>query len=213
MRRRSLHASPAHGASRSSRRDRRDRAPRADAPLAGASARRRRPPARGTRRLGEHEQLRAGPAARRAARAAGHDPVDQHREPEEREEPRRLRHEGRVDPPAPAGVRHRPHLPDLEQGVQHLRADGARRQQVHDDPRRPRLRPAASTTQRPNNINILYAIGSIYFDKLGNAPEKHYYRERVREETHAARRAAEAGRRTTRAGGGWSSTRCSTRRE
>lgn len=37
--------------------------------------------------------------------------------------------------------------------------------------------------ERPNNINILYQIGSVYFDKLGGAAEKEYYRKRVREET------------------------------
>jgi hypothetical protein len=37
--------------------------------------------------------------------------------------------------------------------------------------------------ERPNNINILTAIGQIYFDKLGNSAEKVYYRRRVREET------------------------------
>jgi hypothetical protein len=37
--------------------------------------------------------------------------------------------------------------------------------------------------ERPNNINILYQIGSVYFDKLGGASEKQYYRKRVREET------------------------------
>jgi hypothetical protein len=39
--------------------------------------------------------------------------------------------------------------------------------------------------ERPNNINILYQIGSVYFDKLGGASEKQYYRKRVREETRA----------------------------
>ncbi|HEV2296303.1 MAG TPA: hypothetical protein VGR35_20845 [Tepidisphaeraceae bacterium] len=37
--------------------------------------------------------------------------------------------------------------------------------------------------ERPNNINIIYQIGSVYFDKLGGASEKAYYRKRVREET------------------------------
>jgi hypothetical protein len=37
--------------------------------------------------------------------------------------------------------------------------------------------------ERPNNINILYQMGSVYFDKLGGASEKQYYRKRVREET------------------------------
>jgi len=37
--------------------------------------------------------------------------------------------------------------------------------------------------ERPNNINILYQIGSVYFDKLGGASEKEYYRKRVREES------------------------------
>jgi len=37
--------------------------------------------------------------------------------------------------------------------------------------------------ERPQNINILTAIGQTYFDKLGNSSEKAYYRRRVREET------------------------------
>jgi hypothetical protein len=43
--------------------------------------------------------------------------------------------------------------------------------------------------QRPDNINILHAIGGIYFDKLGGSAEKKYYRERVRSETlpHSSR--------------------------
>jgi hypothetical protein len=42
---------------------------------------------------------------------------------------------------------------------------------------------------RPNNISMLYQIGSIYGDKLGGASEKDYYKKRVREETqpHAMR--------------------------
>jgi hypothetical protein len=36
---------------------------------------------------------------------------------------------------------------------------------------------------RPGNINMVYNIASIYFDKLGNASEKDYYRRRVREES------------------------------
>src|SRR5439155_20618812 len=36
---------------------------------------------------------------------------------------------------------------------------------------------------RPNNINMVYAIAGIYFDKLGSSSEKPYYRKRVREET------------------------------
>lgn len=43
----------------------------------------------------------------------------------------------------------------------------------------------AVNAERPNNINILYAIGSIYFDKLGSSAEKRYYRQRVRDETQA----------------------------
>jgi hypothetical protein len=43
--------------------------------------------------------------------------------------------------------------------------------------------------ERPQNINILQAIGGIYADKLGASAEKKYYRQRVREETqpHTAR--------------------------
>ncbi|HYO09454.1 MAG TPA: hypothetical protein VER17_10820 [Tepidisphaeraceae bacterium] len=37
--------------------------------------------------------------------------------------------------------------------------------------------------QRPGNINMVYAIASIYFDKLGGAAEKDYYKRRVREES------------------------------
>ncbi|HWP39545.1 MAG TPA: hypothetical protein VNL70_01375, partial [Tepidisphaeraceae bacterium] len=39
--------------------------------------------------------------------------------------------------------------------------------------------------ERPNNINILTAIGQVYFDKLGNSAEKVYYRQRIREESMA----------------------------
>ncbi|MDQ3441089.1 MAG: hypothetical protein M3478_12150 [Planctomycetota bacterium] len=53
--------------------------------------------------------------------------------------------------------------------------------------------------ERPNNINILYQIGSVYFDKLGGASEKQYYRKRVRDETQA--RAVEA--KVNRADPGW----------
>jgi len=37
--------------------------------------------------------------------------------------------------------------------------------------------------ERPGDINILYAIGQVYFDKLAGSTEKTYYRERVRRET------------------------------
>ncbi|MCC7349946.1 MAG: hypothetical protein IT446_05195 [Phycisphaerales bacterium] len=37
--------------------------------------------------------------------------------------------------------------------------------------------------QKPNDINIVEAIGQIYFDKLGNSAEKDYYQQRVRDET------------------------------
>src|SRR5918993_5574477 len=53
--------------------------------------------------------------------------------------------------------------------------------------------------ERPNNINILYQIGSVYFDKLGGASEKQYYRKRVRDETMA--RAANP--KVNRADPGW----------
>ena len=106
------------------------------------------------------------------ARAAGHVPLDQQRVAEERKEPRRLRHQGRVDPPASARVRHRPHLPDLEQGVQHLGADG--------EPGRTSTRTILDAldyaqrvdAEQPNDINIIYAIGGIYVDKLGDSAEK-----------------------------------------
>ena len=43
--------------------------------------------------------------------------------------------------------------------------------------------------QRPNNLNMLYQIGSIYMDKLGGSAEKNYYKQRVLNETkpHAMR--------------------------
>src|SRR4051812_6887044 len=37
--------------------------------------------------------------------------------------------------------------------------------------------------EKPNDINIVYAIGGIYFDKFGNSAEKMYYRVRVRNES------------------------------
>lgn len=39
--------------------------------------------------------------------------------------------------------------------------------------------------ERPHNINILAAIGGLYFDKLGNSQEKQFYREKVREQSRA----------------------------
>jgi hypothetical protein len=36
---------------------------------------------------------------------------------------------------------------------------------------------------KPDDINIVAAIGQLYFDKLGTSSEKEYYRKRVREET------------------------------
>ncbi len=46
--------------------------------------------------------------------------------------------------------------------------------------------------QKPDDINIVGAIGQLYFDKLGTSSEKNYYRRRVREETqpHAVETAA-----------------------
>jgi hypothetical protein len=41
--------------------------------------------------------------------------------------------------------------------------------------------------ERPNNINILTAIGGLYFDKLAGSSEKWYYRERIRDESMARR--------------------------
>jgi hypothetical protein len=43
--------------------------------------------------------------------------------------------------------------------------------------------------ERPHNINIIYQIGSIYGDKLGDSQEKMYYGRRVRQESkpHASR--------------------------
>ena len=37
--------------------------------------------------------------------------------------------------------------------------------------------------ERPDDINIIYAIGGVYFDKLDQSQEKEYYRQRVRTET------------------------------
>ncbi len=37
--------------------------------------------------------------------------------------------------------------------------------------------------EKPDDINILAAMGQLYFDKLGNSSEKLYYRRRVRSET------------------------------
>ena len=56
--------------------------------------------------------------------------------------------------------------------------------------------------EKPNDINIISAIGGIYFDKLGGSAEKVYYRRRVRAETlpHAtdtALRGRDAGVRRT----------------
>ncbi|MGB7156559.1 MAG: hypothetical protein WBD40_00750 [Tepidisphaeraceae bacterium] len=53
--------------------------------------------------------------------------------------------------------------------------------------------------ERPSNINILYAIGSVYFDKLGGASEKQYYRGRVRDETKPHK----AAEKLNRADPGW----------
>jgi hypothetical protein len=36
---------------------------------------------------------------------------------------------------------------------------------------------------KPDDINIVAAIGQLYFDKLGTSTEKYYYRKRVRQET------------------------------
>ena len=40
-----------------------------------------------------------------------------------------------------------------------------------------------SDREKPNDINLISAIGGIYFDKFGNSAEKTYYRKRVRIET------------------------------
>jgi hypothetical protein len=37
--------------------------------------------------------------------------------------------------------------------------------------------------ERPNDINITFEIGRVYFDKLGNSQEREYYRKRVQDET------------------------------
>jgi hypothetical protein len=41
--------------------------------------------------------------------------------------------------------------------------------------------------ERPDDINIVYAIGGVYFDKLDQSQEKDYYRQRVRAETQQHR--------------------------
>ncbi len=57
--------------------------------------------------------------------------------------------------------------------------------------------------QKPDDINIIAAIGQLYFDKLGTSSEKYYYRRRVREESKphavdaAARRSDTGWRRVT----------------
>jgi hypothetical protein len=43
--------------------------------------------------------------------------------------------------------------------------------------------------ERPDDINIIYAIGGVYFDKLDQSAEKDYYRQRVRTETRWHERA------------------------
>ncbi len=47
--------------------------------------------------------------------------------------------------------------------------------------------------QKPDDINIVAAVGQIYFDKLGTSQEKFYYRRRVREETRAVAGGGQAG--------------------
>ena len=39
--------------------------------------------------------------------------------------------------------------------------------------------------QKPDDVNIIAAVGQIYFDKFGTSQEKYYYRRRVRDETRA----------------------------
>jgi hypothetical protein len=55
--------------------------------------------------------------------------------------------------------------------------------------------------EKPDDINILAAIASVYFDKLGNSTEKLYYRKRIRSESlphsQPARRANDVGWRRT----------------
>ena len=47
----------------------------------------------------------------------------------------------------------------------------------------PWIMPPKWTSERPDDINIVYAIGGVYFDKLDQSQEKDYYRQRVRAET------------------------------
>jgi hypothetical protein len=59
-----------------------------------------------------------------------------------------------------------------------------------------------SDREKPNDINLISAIGGIYFDKFGNSAEKFYYRKRVRAETlphptDAAMRSRDPGVRRT----------------
>jgi hypothetical protein len=42
---------------------------------------------------------------------------------------------------------------------------------------------AKVNSERPDDINIIYAIGGVYFDKLDQSQERDYYRQRVRAET------------------------------
>lgn len=55
--------------------------------------------------------------------------------------------------------------------------------------------------ERPNNINIISQLGSIYGDKLGGSQEKDYYRRRARQDTAYSasreKRAANSGQRRT----------------
>lgn len=44
----------------------------------------------------------------------------------------------------------------------------------------------SADAERPDNVNILYAIADVYFNKLGDSAEKRYYTPRLRQETRAA---------------------------
>src|SRR5947208_1163825 len=74
--------------------------------------------------IGRDGYFRAGIDPGRFARAAGDVFVDQHREPEDREEPGEHRHQDRAGADAPAAVHVGAYFSDLEQGVQPERAGG-----------------------------------------------------------------------------------------
>jgi hypothetical protein len=66
-----------------------------------------------------------------------------------------------------AGVRHRAFVPDLEQGLQRVGADGQSAQQVLRPSWMRWITPTAWTSQRPDDINIIYdSMGNLFGDKM-----------------------------------------------